>query len=56
MLFDPKGASPVAFGVKGMPSSFLIDKAGNIRFTHMGYSGNIEDSYRQEIAQLLAEH
>jgi DsbE subfamily thiol:disulfide oxidoreductase len=55
VLFDPKGASPVAFGVKGMPSSFLIDKAGTIRFTHMGYSGNVDDSYRREIAQLLAE-
>ena len=55
VLFDPKGASPVAFGVKGMPSSFLIDKAGNIRFTHMGYSGNVDESYRQEIVQLLAE-
>jgi thiol-disulfide isomerase/thioredoxin len=56
VLFDPKGISPTAFGVKGMPSSFLIDRAGNIRFTHMGYSGNVDGSYRQEIAQLLSEH
>jgi thiol-disulfide isomerase/thioredoxin len=56
VLFDPKGSSPVAFGVKGMPSSFVIDRAGNIRFTHMGYSGNVDESYRREIAQLLAEH
>jgi cytochrome c biogenesis protein CcmG/thiol:disulfide interchange protein DsbE len=56
VLFDPKGASPVAFGVKGMPSSFLIDRAGNIRFTHMGYSGDVAGTYRQEITQLLAEH
>ena len=55
VLFDPKGASPVAFGVQGMPSSFVIDKAGNIRFTHMGYSGNVDESYRQEITQLLGE-
>jgi len=55
VLFDPKGASPLAFGVTGMPSSFLIDKAGNIRFTHMGYTGNVDAKYRQEIAQLLAE-
>jgi thiol-disulfide isomerase/thioredoxin len=55
VLFDPNGASPVAFGVKGMPSSFLIDKAGNIRFTHMGYSGNVDRSYRREIDQLLGE-
>jgi DsbE subfamily thiol:disulfide oxidoreductase len=55
LLFDPKGASPVAFGVKGMPSSFLIDKSGRIRFTHMGYSGNVDQSYRREIIELLAE-
>jgi thiol-disulfide isomerase/thioredoxin len=55
VLYDAKGVSPLAFGVKGMPSSFLIDRAGNIRFTHMGYSGNVDDSYRQEIAQLLSE-
>ena len=55
VLFDSKGASPVAFGVQGMPSSFLIDKAGAIRFTHMGYSGNMDESYRNEITQLLGE-
>jgi len=55
VLYDPKGVSPQAFAVKGMPSSFLIDRAGNIRFTHMGYSGNVDDAYRQEIAQLLSE-
>jgi len=55
VLFDPQGAAPVAFGVKGMPTSFVIDKTGAIRFTHQGYSGNIDLSYRQEIAQLLSE-
>jgi thiol-disulfide isomerase/thioredoxin len=55
VLFDPSGASPLAFAVNRMPSSFLIDKAGNIRFMHMGYSGNVNKSYRQEIAQLLTE-
>lgn len=56
VLYDPKGVAPQAFGVKGMPSSFLIDRAGNIRFTHIGYSGNVDDSYRQELTQLLSEH
>lgn len=55
VLFDPKGVAPEAFGVKGMPTSFLIDKAGTIRFTHTGYSGNVDVSYRREIAQLLGE-
>src|SRR5204863_9604836 len=56
VLFDPKGVSPLAFAVRGMPSSFLIDRAGNIRFTHMGYSESIGEQYRWEIAQLVAEH
>jgi thiol-disulfide isomerase/thioredoxin len=55
VLFDPGGSSPVAFGVKGMPSSFLIDKAGTIRYTHMGYSADVAERYRQEISQLLGE-
>jgi thiol-disulfide isomerase/thioredoxin len=55
VLFDPKGIAPEAFAVKGMPSSYLIDRSGAIRFTHMGYSGNVDVSYRKEIAQLLAE-
>jgi thiol-disulfide isomerase/thioredoxin len=55
VLFDPKGTAPLAFGVKGMPTSFLIDKTGTIRFTHTGYSGNVDVRYRQEIAQLLSE-
>jgi len=55
VLFDPKGTSPSAFGVKGMPTSFLIDRTGHIRFTHMGYSGNVAETYRREITQLLAE-
>jgi peroxiredoxin len=56
VLFDPSGASAEAFGVEGMPSSFIVDREGAIRFTHMGYSGSVEASYRQELDQLLSEH
>jgi peroxiredoxin len=56
VLFDAKGASAEAFGVQGMPSSFIIDRDGVIRFTHMGYSSSVDASYRREITQLLSEH
>jgi thiol-disulfide isomerase/thioredoxin len=56
ILFDPKGAAPQAFGVQGMPSSFLIDRTGTIRFTHMGYSGDVAEQYRREVLLLLSEH
>src|ERR1700722_8558175 len=55
VLFDPKGESALAFMVRGMPSSVMIDRAGNIRFTHMGYSAKVLDSYQHEIDLLLSE-
>jgi thiol-disulfide isomerase/thioredoxin len=55
VLFDPKGESPLAFAVKGMPSSVLIDRDGTMRFTHMGYTEKTLESYRQEITALLSE-
>jgi thiol-disulfide isomerase/thioredoxin len=56
VMFDPTALSATKFGVKGMPTSFLIDRTGTIRFTHVGYGGDVAAVYRQEIAQLLAEH
>jgi thiol-disulfide isomerase/thioredoxin len=56
VFFDPGGGAPASFGVKGMPTSFLIDRAGIIRFTHMGYSASIGQQYRREIDLLVSEH
>ena len=55
VLFDPRGGAPLAFGVRGMPTSFVVDRTGIIRFTHMGYSGNVADQYRHEISLLTNE-
>lgn len=55
VAFDPEGKSPRAFGLWGMPSSFLVGRDGRVRFVHVGYSGKVLDSYRREIEQLLAE-
>ena len=37
LAFDPDGKTADAFRVKGMPSSFLIDKSGNIIYKHQGF-------------------
>ncbi|MFZ6818733.1 TlpA family protein disulfide reductase [Undibacterium sp. Ji22W] len=37
VLFDPEGKTPLQYGVKGMPSSYLIDRSGKIIFTHKGF-------------------
>ena len=55
VVFDPHGESPKAFKVRGMPSSFVIDRRGEIRYTHEGYSGGVDAAYRRELDALVAE-
>ena len=55
VVLDPKGTAPTAYGVTGMPTSFLIGRDGRVRFVHIGYTAKTIDSYRREIEQLLAE-
>ncbi len=38
MAYDPSGATPRGYGVKGMPSSFLIGPDGKIIFEHRGFN------------------
>jgi thiol-disulfide isomerase/thioredoxin len=55
LMFDPKGAAAGAFAIKGMPSSFVADRRGDIRFTHMGYTEKTIAQYRDEVLQLIGE-
>jgi peroxiredoxin len=38
VLLDPKGGSAKAFGVKGMPTSYLIGRDGKVIYQHMGFN------------------
>jgi thiol-disulfide isomerase/thioredoxin len=55
ILFDPKGQAPEAFKVEGMPSSFLIDRDGNIRFKQMGFTTQTKADFRREISILIGD-
>ncbi|SFV00693.1 TlpA family protein disulfide reductase [Pseudoduganella namucuonensis] len=37
IAFDPAGASPRTYGIKGMPSSVLIGPDGKVLFEHSGF-------------------
>lgn len=37
LAFDASGATPKAFAVKSMPSAYLIDPAGRVRWIHRGF-------------------
>jgi thiol-disulfide isomerase/thioredoxin len=55
VLFDPKGTAPMGFQLRAMPTSYLVDKRGAIRFSHEGFTDKVLSQYRDEIAQLLVE-
>ena len=50
---DPKGRLPEQFGVDTMPTSYLIDRDGVIRYVHRGFSRGDGSRLRSEIRALL---
>jgi thiol-disulfide isomerase/thioredoxin len=42
MVGNRRGKVVDDFGVTGIPTKFIIDKNGNIRLTHIGYTGTPE--------------
>jgi cytochrome c biogenesis protein CcmG, thiol:disulfide interchange protein DsbE len=52
-VFDPKGTSPRAYGVKGMPSSVLIGPDGKVLAVHAGFKdeerGALEDKIKSAL-------
>ena len=53
VAFDPRGKTPNAYGVMGMPSSYLIGPDGRIRAKHIGFHGDRVAAYESAIAKLL---
>jgi len=41
------------FKVRGYPSSFLIDRDGNVMFYHLGFEAGDEEHLEEEILKLL---
>ena len=55
MEFNANGELAQAYQVVGMPSSYLIDKRGQVRFAHTGFFTKQLPNYEHSIAQLIAE-
>jgi len=44
-----------AYGGKGTPNTFIIDRKGNVRFIHRAFNPGMEKNMKREIEALLAE-
>ncbi len=52
VLLDPNGDFKRAMGVNNVPHTFLLDKDGNIVYTHNNYAPGDEEKLYQEIKKL----
>ena len=54
-LQNPQGDAAKAFDLKGMPSSYLIDRDGVVRARHVGFEAKDIDALKKEIDGLVAK-
>jgi len=53
--YDPAGQVATRFGVQAMPTSFLIDRRGQVRARHAGFRDALRTEREHQIQQLLKE-
>ena len=52
---DPHGRIPETFGLETMPTSYLIDRTGRVRYVHEGFRRQDIDGLRAKAKALIAE-
>lgn len=55
VTYDSAGTIAKQYGVKDMPTSLIIDRAGKIRFTHKGFFPGKTGEYSAHVAQIVNE-
>lgn len=55
ILFDDQSQVSKQYQVKAMPSTFMVDRDGQVRHLHKGYKPGYEEDYQQQIRALLRE-
>jgi thiol-disulfide isomerase/thioredoxin len=55
IAYDPKGTSAEKYDVKGMPSSYLIDRKGNLVETHIGFRNSDREPLEKKIKAVLGK-
>ena len=54
VLFDPKRAVAKSYELKGLPTTFLIDRSGNVISTHLGFQKDRAGELEAHITKALA--
>jgi len=54
IVFDPDGELARSFEVEAMPSSYVIDRDGNVAARHLGFREKMMDEYEARIRDALS--
>jgi cytochrome c biogenesis protein CcmG/thiol:disulfide interchange protein DsbE len=54
VVYDDRGSTPLAYSVKGMPSSYLIDTRGIVVDVEQGFRDDRKDAIEDQIRSLLS--
>jgi cytochrome c biogenesis protein CcmG, thiol:disulfide interchange protein DsbE len=54
LAFDASGVAPKAFAVKAMPSAYLIDPEGRVRWVHRGFRDGDGAKIESEIFKIVS--
>jgi thiol-disulfide isomerase/thioredoxin len=55
IVYDPEGKLASHYDLKGMPSTFMIDRGGNERAAHVGFRDDETETLEKTVRLLLAE-
>jgi thiol-disulfide isomerase/thioredoxin len=55
ILFDVDSKVSKLYQVEGMPNTVILDRKGNVRYIHRGYSAGAESEYLDQIRALIRE-
>lgn len=52
-VWDGAGDITDAYGVQGIPTTYILDQEGIVRHVHVGYTDTLEKTLAREIEDLL---
>jgi len=55
VAFDPRGDTAESYKVKAMPSSYIIDKHGNVIHANLGFRSKDEDKLEAKIRKIIRQ-
>ena len=55
VLFDRQNRVSKLYDVSAMPSTVIVDRRGQVRFVHYGYTPGTENEYQDQIRTLIRE-